>query len=464
VVAQWEFKRRFAVAADRRSRELLAGAAPPPGSAVEVVNTASWSRSGLVLLPAALSRSGDAARVVEGDPIPSQRLSDGTLAVWLDRVQALGSAVVAVGEGTPAAPARPVVADRLAGDSGGAGIAFDAASGSISGLYSSAAPGRNLAAAGGLMRYLYVRGLDPAAATSNAAATITLLDAGPLVATWRIESNAPGGRHLTRTVRLVAGSSEVGIDVELDKLAVREKESAHLAFPFALPGGVVRVDEGEALLEPGRNQLPGACVDFACAHGAADISRAEVGVSLATLDAPLLELGALTDERLGEAGARAWRTEPAPGTALYVYLLNNYWHTNYKADQEGRLAYRFVLRPHGAFDPVALHRFGEEHERPLLVFPVDPEAPPLSAPFDLGSDTTAVVSALRPVDGGRALLLRLYNPSPAPTEATILVSYGRSRLFVSSEGGETGPALPAPMAMIILPAWGVRVLKLAPTP
>jgi alpha-mannosidase len=457
VVAQWEFKRRFAVAADASSRTLLAGAAPARGAAIEVVNTTSWPRSGLVLLPAELTGAGELVRSPEGQPLPSQRLADGRLAVWLDGVPALGARRLSVTAGPALPPDSPFAVSALTGDNGHLRVVIDAASGSVSGVFAAAAPGRNLVAAeGGLLRYLYVPGLDPAGAVTGSPATVTLVDAGPLVATWRIDGDAPGAGHLTRTVRLVAGSDEVELGVELDKLAVREKESAHLAFPLAIPDGVVRIDQGEALLEPGRNQLPGSCADFAGAHSAADVANASVGVSLATLDAPLLELGALTDERLNSSGVRDWRRTVAPGSTVYAYLLNNYWHTNYKADQEGRLSFRFALRPHGPFDPVALRRFSEEHDQLLLAFPVDPGAPPLVAPFSLASDAV-VLATLRPVDGGRALLIRLFNPALRPATAVIRPAKATARLFLSDEDGRR--VAPTDGSLTLLPA-ASRVLLL----
>jgi hypothetical protein len=396
-----------------------------------------------------------------GAAVPSQRLADGRLAVWLDTVPALGSLRLTVGPGEPEPPRRAVTLGEAALDNGAVQVALDPTSGAVTGLRSRAAGDRNLIAAGpGLLGYLYVAGVDPSRAIGNGQARIGAVDAGPLVATLSIESDAPGGRRLSRTVQLVAGSDEVSLTAVLDKIAVREKESAHLAFPFAIPGGTVRVDEGEALVEPGIAQLPGSCRDFMCAQSAADVSGAVFGVSLVTLDSPLLELGAVTDEKLVNGAVRAWPERVVPGTTLYAYLLNNYWHTNYKADQQGLITARFALRPHGAFDAAALWRLSGEHDQPLLVFPVDSASPPPRAPFSLES-AAVVVSALRPIDGGRALLLRLYNPSPRPAGATLHLTATTAHLFASSETGEAR----SPVASTLeLPAYGVRVLKLLLSP
>ena len=100
VVAQWDYKRAFAVNADAMSKALLAGAAPPPGAAVDVVNTLGWPRSGLVMLSAEQSKAGDRVRTGDGRTLASQRLSDGRLAVWVEAVPALGSTAAARRAGT----------------------------------------------------------------------------------------------------------------------------------------------------------------------------------------------------------------------------------------------------------------------------------------------------------------------------------------------------------------------------
>ena len=133
---------------------------------------------------------------------------------------------------------------------------------------------------------------------------------------------------------------------------------------------------------------------------------------------------------------RSWRTTTAPGSSIYAYLLNNYWHTNYKADQEGRLTFRFVLRPYArekaadtlrrvlrvgveAFAATSLRRFSQDNEQPLLVRPVAAGSPILRAPFSVdGPD--AVVSSVRYERAGAAFVLRLHNPSERQTSATIV--------------------------------------------
>jgi len=215
----------------------------------------------------------------------------------------------------------------------------------------------------------------------------------------------------------VAGSDRIEVEFVLDKQAVRTKESAHLTFDFAVDGGGLRIDQGWNLLDPAKDALPGSCRDFVGVHGALDAAGPKGGIALGVLDSPLLELGGLVDERPNPAGIRHWRPEPYGGTTVHAYLLNNYWHTNYKAEQEGRLRFRFVLRPHGAEPPAEITALSRDLEQPLLLLPggglFRGAAPKLEA------DPAVQVVALRPAGEGRARLVRLLNASDRPQTARL---------------------------------------------
>jgi alpha-mannosidase len=492
VVAQWEYKRTFATEADRRSRALLAGASAAPGSAVDVVNTLSWARSGLVFLPADASREGDRVRTSEGRTLLSQRLSDGRLAVWMESVPPLGAVRLRVERGSASSPKEPVRVDGGTIDNGVFRFVVDPGTGGITNLGWKATgtrqvmmggnepprtvpqPGRptppvigftyrgaprarfTQLEAGSLGRYVYVPGRDPSAPLTSAIGRLSVVESGPLVAVVRTESDASGTSGLRHTYQIAAGSDEIELTVELEKTAVRTKESAHLAFPFLVPDAVFRTTLGEATLQAGHQQFPGSCREFFGVSSAADVSGPEYGVSLASLDAPLVEPGALTDEREGERGARAWRENVAPGATLYSYLLNNYWHTNYKADQSGPLRFRYALWAHGAFDPAALHRFSAEQDQPLLALPVDPATPLQAAPFTIEGGAV-VVSALRPSDDGRSLLVRVFNPGATAATVSLKLKAGASRaVLVDAAGGAARPVT----GSVPLPPRATRLLQI----
>jgi hypothetical protein len=490
VVAQWVYKRAFALEAARRSTALFDGAAPAPGSGIDVVNTLAWPRSGLIILTAAQSAAGDRVRTRDNRTLPSQRLKDGRLAVWVEDVPALSGSRLLVGPGEAAHPKTSLRVTTGALDNGRLQLQIDPHGGTVARLvwkgetdrrpvfgpasprspigppgrpsstaidltWRSGSSGREVPLnAGPLFQYLHVAGRDPSRAVPSSGGVIAASDIGPLVAVIELRGQAPATSGIHRTLTVAAGADTVEMHVTIDKIAVRDKESGHLAFPLNVPGGTIRVDLGEALVEPERSQLPGSCRDYIGAHSVVDVSNAETGVSVATLDAPLLELGAITDERQNDRGTRNWRERTAQGTTVYAYLFNNYWHTNYKAYQQGPLTYRFVVRPHSGFDALALRRFSDEQDNPLLVFAVDPASPDIQAPFALTGDPVTL-SSLRVADDGSALVARLFNPAAKPATATVRPAAQGARVSVVT--GEAVLALPD--GRVTVPPLGTRTVR-----
>jgi alpha-mannosidase len=426
VVAQWEYKRAFALEADRRSRALLdeaveraggsaaEGPNGPGAPALEVVNTLAVRRGGLVSLPADRWRGGDRVRAESGRTLPSQRMADGSLAVRVADVPALGSLRLRLGAGEPAAAAGRATASGTMLENAAMRVELDPRTGSIKSLRrrvpgtpGGATGGTELAGPQGLGRYRYVPGRDPALAQDAGPVMITVEEPGPLVAVLRAEGPAPGARSAVTRYRLVAGSDRLEVEFTLDKVPVREKESAHFTFDFAVPGGGLKIDQGWNLMDAAKDALPGSCRDFVGIHSVLDAAGPQGGVTLGALDSPLVELGTMVDERPNPAGIRHWRKEPYAGTTVHAYLLNNYWHTNYKADQEGPLRFRFVLRPHGTEPDGAIMDLSRDLEQALLVLPVGRLPRGASLPIEAGAGVRVV--ALRPAGEGKDLLVRVVN-------------------------------------------------------
>ena len=115
----------------------------------------------------------------------------------------------------------------------------------------------------------------------------------------------------------------------------------------------MRMNTPLAVVRPELDQLPGACKNYFTVGRWVDVSNQDYGVTWATIDAPLVEVGA---DRRGRACPTCgnpdnWIKHLEPSQTLYSYVMNNYWETNYKADQEGPTPFRYALRPHaGTYD------------------------------------------------------------------------------------------------------------------
>ena len=139
----------------------------------------------------------------------------------------------------------------------------------------------------------------------------------------------------------------------------------------------------------------------------------------ATLDAPLVEVGAITANLIGsQTNPNAWLGKVEPSQTLYSWVMNNHWHTNYRAEQSGPTTFRYALLPHKQYDPIAAQRFGIECSQPLVVVPARGAAP-AGRPF-LELDTPdVIVASIKPSADGKAQIVRLFGAAGKPAKVNL---------------------------------------------
>jgi hypothetical protein len=293
-------------------------------------------------------------------------------------------------------------------------------------------------------------------ARPNGPAKVTVKDKGPLVASLVIESDAPGCKKLVREVRVVDGLDYVEIIDMVDKLPVRSVEGVHFGFTFNVPNPEVYVNSPGAVVRPEKDQLPGACKNWFSVERWVDVTNDRYGVTWVTADAPLMELGGLTANLpRGQPDPNAYMKRIEPSATLYSWVMNNHWHTNYRADQEGETTFRYYIRPHGAYDPAAAARFGIDVTRPMPASRSIGEKPLASRLRVEPADV--LVSALKPSDDGKAMIVRLWGASGKTRQARLTWSDPQPRSVTISNAGEQ-PGAPAGDAVEV-PGWGYVTLR-----
>jgi len=455
VKTQWKYKRAFALNANSQATQLLSKSIGPPGKNLvfDVYNTSCWPRSGLVTLP---SLEVKCLKDDAGHVIPCQILANGTPGgetVFLARdVPPFGAKRFTACAAVPATGSARAEACTLSTST--LTVKVDATTGVITSLTCQGIPAD--LANGAINNYTYLPGSNVKDAKPNGPAKVTVKNKGPLMASLLIESDAPGCQKLVREVRVIDGLNHVEIIDMVDKLPVRAVEGVHLGFSFNVPNPVVHVNSPGAVGQPEKDQLPGACKNWFSVERWVDVSNDKYGVTWVTADAPLVELGGLT--------ANLPRSQPNPNAylkhiessaTLYSWVMNNHWHTNYRADQAGKTYFNYYLRPHLAYDPVAAAKFGIETTLPLLVKPATDNKPLASRLRVEPADV--LVSALKPSDDGRAIIVRLYGASGKTLPARLTWSDPQPRSLSVSDASE----LPGTAAgeSIEVPGWGYVTVR-----
>ena len=360
-VKQWEVKASFARKADEASRALLRRglerlAGLTPGADLVVFNPLSWQRNDVVKTEPAEALLDLATKRI----VPCQALPEGGSCFVANALPSVGyrcyrSAVLADSD----ARATTISGDTMENEF--YRVELEAKTGALKSIFDKEC-GRELVDAEsgyGAGELIYVSGGEgsyavhsdlnrlPAPKFTYHRQTATGLKTinGPVFGELTSEAKAEKFPKITLRVRLYHGLKRLDLNYELDKEETTAKEAVYIAFPFAfeVEQGGLWLEYPDAITEPLKDQHASACRDWYSVQRWLAASDGKATVVLSPLDTPLVTLGGMT----GSTWPRQLSLKRAH---VFAYVMNNYWHTNYKAQQGGRHVFRFSLTSNrGAF-------------------------------------------------------------------------------------------------------------------
>lgn len=415
--AIFNVKKGYIIGATERSKELLAEALAPvtdkskgafgaPGGpsngGVAVFNTQSWKHDGLVILTKAESIWGNKVIDESGSEVPAQRLSDGRLAFLAPNVPAFGSRHYRVVKGkssfTIGCKVKDTLGNRIVLENGVIKVVVDRVTGNIIKLIDLR---RGYNYVNGALNSFHWLPANKNTSIADSNVRIIITERGPLVAEIEIHSQAKGIRSLIRCIRLVAGKHWVAIENKVDKLPLRARDGIHFGFSFNIPNGVTKYDIPFGIVEVEKDQLSAANRNWLTVQRWLDISNDHYGLTWCSLDAPLVEYSKMTNIWDGE---RHWINVLRNSSAIYSWVMNNHWRTNFPPTQNGSVSFRYRILLHGPYDPAVANRFGTEQTQPLVHVMADKD--PGINPFVKTNNKNVVVTILKS-KGNKNVIIRL---------------------------------------------------------
>ena len=408
-IDQWNRKKMFADSADIYSREALHGALSRlvgDGDYVQVINTNLWTRTDAVSLEGDFT--GKALMNVGGETVPVQLLSDGTWVFIAAEVPPMSSAVYKIID-APATEPYASMADGAEGlDNGRIRVRIDAARGTVV-SFRTADDGFEYAGEEGLNDYLYTERRAKNPRGSGAVRCIVLVDDGPVAATLRIVSDAPGCDSLIREVTVFRGLDKLAIKNTLEKQDIRTFEDVRFVFPFHFPHPDISMDLAMSEVHPEREQLSGVNKHYYSIQNGLCVGDLEHAVCLTSIDAPFVEFGSPSGEayRLNPRHGYGWWPAAQIDPKVFSWVMTNTWRTNYKASQGGKACFRYTLQPAPPFFP-GLKKRGLEEEQGLVAVRSN-RSHPVEPLFTLKGHHELSLSAVFPSSDGKGYIVRLQN-------------------------------------------------------
>jgi alpha-mannosidase len=383
-VQQLAIKDQFAVNAHaqadfivKRSMANLTDAIPAgPGSLI-VFNTLNWKRSGLVSVD--LPNGDEIVDTQTGQTVPFEVLTKGHafhhVRFTAEEVPAVGYKVYKLRRSEQPLPTAATEQTTTL-ESPYYTVTLDAATGAVRSIFDKQL-NRELVNQQSPYRfgqYLYVTGGDKTPnqliqyshVTPRPELTIHAAESGQIVSVERtpfgtearMRSQDVNTPSIETTILLFDHEKKIEIIENVDKKAVTTKEAAYFAFPFDFSAPRFQYEIQTGVVDPAKDMYPGAGHEWFTVQHWVAAEQDGASAAILPLDAPLVTLGdinrGLWPEQFGQR----------PGT-IFSYIMNNYWDTNYRAEQGGHFHFHYIVTSAASTQPAELSRMGWEEMTPL---------------------------------------------------------------------------------------------------
>jgi alpha-mannosidase len=435
----------------QRGWEQLEALVKPQENSIAVFNSLNWPRGGIVETD--LPEGTALVDPSSGNPIPVEFLWKGR-GISLPgfgpgniRVRFLAADIPAVGYKLysirPASANTPANSENVQGkivENKFYKITLDPSSGSIASIFDkqlslelvdATSPykfGEYLYVTGGddypnNSLYRFGAGLKPPVLTVHPAAAGKLISAKktPIGTTVTLTSSAPNAPTIRTEILLPDSEKSILITYQLHKDRVLTRESAYVAFPFAVANPQFAYASQAGWVDPAKDELAGGSREWYVPTTWASVHGPQLAGTVVPLDAPLITFGDIVRGN--------WPAEfTPPSSTIFSWLMNNYWGTNFPAWQGGDFTFRYAITSNSQFDPQSLTRFALDKltllERDDLSASQDNSALPSreASLLEIANPNVTVLTWKRAEDGD-GTVLRLQETAGQLSDVTIHSRY-----------------------------------------
>jgi hypothetical protein len=226
--------------------------------------------------------------------------------------------------------------------------------------------------------------------------------------TWIFRGETPtgiGAKNYLFEIRLFRTAKRIDFVHRLRKKQVTDPESIYISFPFALPEGKIFYDVPGGVIEAGVDQIPGSANDWNTVQNFAAVRNGDGQIVMGSPEIPLIQFGGFNCGRF-QANALP------ETTTMYSWPMNNYWTTNFNADQHGEFEWSYFMTSSGdnSIEYATRFAWGNRIPLPTRVLPVgktgDPRAKSEASVLEIVPENILLVN-MRPVENESAVILHL---------------------------------------------------------
>jgi alpha-mannosidase len=160
-------------------------------------------------------------------------------------------------------------------------------------------------------------------------------------------------------IRLFNTTKRIDLAYSILKKLVTDPEGIYIAFPFQFDEGVSSFDVQGGEIRAGIDQIPGSANDWNVVQNYTRIHSDKGQILLSSPEIPMMQFGAINTGRY-KAGATP------ESTHIYGWPMNNYWTTNFNAEQHGGINWVYNISSSPNESQTEATRFGWNNRVPFL--------------------------------------------------------------------------------------------------
>lgn len=298
---------------------------------------------------------------------------------------------------------------------------------------------------------------------------------GDIYGSLIISGKAPGCPQITEEIILYDKIKRIDIANRILKDS-RPFLEIYFAFPFNVENPTFHFEGSNSVIEPLKDQFPGSNSDYYTMQHWASVSDGEIGITLSSIEAPVVEFGGLRSGCV----SKAHHGITPPGFAhhflqpgdfkkghMYSYVMNNNFRTNFQPIQVGERLFRYSITTHkGNWKKGRVYNFGWGFQNPFIpVYMKGKKEGVLSTShsFCYIDQPNVLLLALKEAEDKDGLILRLIETEGRDTEVTVRLPFLKiARVYETNLVEENERILFAQKHKVIVPinAFGIRTIRI----
>jgi len=271
--------------------------------------------------------------------------------------------------------------------------------------------------------------------------------------TGHTEAGIGEGDNMNVEMRVFNLTKRIDLNYRLTKKLEIKPEAIYVSFPFELPDAKIYSEVPGGVSQAGVDQIIGTSNDWNTTQTFASVQNESAQIVLGSPEIPMMQFGDINIGRFQKASVPS-------SNKIYSWVMNNYWTTNFNADQHGEFEWNYFITSMPGNSVEQATKFAWGNRVPFLIRALPAgtkkENSVTSSVFLKIEPQNVALVNMSPVQKGNAIILQLREISGKSAEIKISSTFRPNLKVITSDVlGEEKP-----LDNLVIKAWATKFVKI----